>query len=208
MFRLAAICMIGFVLAGCQSTPKKATLVTEPAAIQKEVLQVVEREAVKASSVDPRLFLDTDEVHRLRVEEFLASHPQYQEADKIQFILKSIRNSLVIFIRNRHQYDADKASRWLQWKMHHAQFRDDPILTGWDFVNRVANRSLKSGEYYQLVLATGMRVYLQDILKSELEFLEESLQDRELHRGALPEDIRPKSSEYNNLQPPVILPAN
>ena len=120
------------------------------------------------------LFLDDAAAHSARLERFLITRPQLSEAEKIQFLLESIRTSPYRFMRNGSDYKGEECMHWLRWKMGHRQYARNPIRTAADFVTRVADRSLATGQFYQAVLPDGRRVPLQDIMQSELTALEES----------------------------------
>ena len=130
------------------------------------------------AQIAPRaiLFLDDPAAHTARLDRFLLSHPRATEMEKIHFLLESVRTSPYHFIRNKSDYNGEDAMRWLRWKMGHRQYASHPILTARDLVERVADRSLKTGEIYQAVLPDGRRVPLQEIMRSELSALDRSLE--------------------------------
>ena len=70
------------------------------------------------------------------------------------------------------------AAKWLRWKMIHPQYFGNPIVTARDFVERVADRSRKSGQFYQVELSSGECLKLLTVLRHELEALEEALAQR------------------------------
>ncbi len=152
---LALFVLWGLSLTGCQtasSVAAKASLPTLGAAI----------------------FLDDAATHTARLERFLAGRTQLPEREKINFLLESLRSSSCRFVRNGDTYKPDEAMRWLRWKMGHRQYRNHPIRTARDFVDRVADRSVNTGRPYEAILPDGRHVAMQALLANELNALEKA----------------------------------
>ncbi|MBN1688517.1 MAG: DUF5329 family protein [Candidatus Omnitrophica bacterium] len=109
------------------------------------------------------------------MDQFLKRHTRFTEQDKIDYLLSSTRISGAKFVRNGNQYDGSSAAKFLRWKMLHKQYRNSPIRTADDFVNRVAVRSNKTGRPYEIILPDGRREKTVDVFRSELEALEKAL---------------------------------
>jgi len=88
-----------------------------------------------------------------------------QEISPVDAILTHIRDSEIIFIRNGERYTASQAYDWLKWKVRHRQYLKRPIMTRQDFIQRVADRSKKTGEPYWVVTSEGKTIRLQKWLK-------------------------------------------
>ncbi len=146
------------VLPGCKTVSSSAVRILQDAQITPQEV----------------LFLDAAAAHTARLERFLSARPQLPEPEKIRFLLESIRTSPYRFVRNGSDYKGEDCMRWLRWKMGHRQYARNPIRTASDFVTRVADRSLATGQFYQAVLADGRHVPLEGILQNELRALEES----------------------------------
>ena len=131
------------------------------------------------------LFLAPPAQHRRQLQNFLTRYPAPTEEEKIQYLLDGIRNSDYVFVRNRERYSSNKAIGWLRWKRGHAQYRDNPILTAKDFVERVADISRATGWPYQMILPDNSWHHLQAILRNELNALEKRLEASKLTEDAL-----------------------
>ncbi len=140
---------------------------------------------------DEMTYLESYEQQQVRLSEFVKLHPDCRESDKIRFLLDAIADSNLSFIRNGETFTGPLAYKWLKWKMHHAQYRDDPIDTAEDFVTRVARRSEKTGDPYQVKLKNGRYEKLMVILRHELSALEVALAEwnTEVH-GLSPASMR------------------
>lgn len=117
-----------------------------------------------------------------RLKRFMERYPRCREREKIAYLLNGMRSSSAIFIRNGNQYNGVDAARWLAWKKNHRQFHDDPILTAWDFVNRVAVRSKNTGMPYEIIFSDGRRQNLRDVLRTELILLESVIRQKGMER--------------------------
>ncbi|MBN1687635.1 MAG: DUF5329 family protein [Candidatus Omnitrophica bacterium] len=151
----------GFI--GCASTPKENGVNTD-------------------EEITPWLYLHDPAVHEERIQNFIEKHTEFKEMDKIRYLLDGMRTSKAIFIRNEREGSGSMAAKWLRWKMVHPQFFHNPILTGEDFVERVADRSKRTGRYYEIILEKGVRDHLQTVLRNELDDLEEAIQKAKIER--------------------------
>ncbi len=79
----------------------------------------------------------------------------------IQFLLKHVADSGLIFIRNSDKHDATDAAEPMNSKYEY--FRDK-IKTPEDFIQRCASKSLMSGKPYLVVLENGEEVRTDDWL--------------------------------------------
>lgn len=136
------------------------------------------------------IYLDSYEQQQVRLSEFVKLHPDCKERDKIKFLLDTIADSNLSYIRNGEIHSGPMAYKWLKWKMHHSQYRGDPIDTAEDFVTRVAVRSEKTGEPYRVKLQNGQYEKLVIILKHELLSLETALQSWVQQPGLAPASMR------------------
>lgn len=119
-----------------------------------------------------RLYLNASQSHRTYLDQFLLRYPDFNEESKIQYLLSCIEKSRYRFIRNGIPYDGTGAMRWLRWKRRHPQYKDRPVLTAHEFIERVADTSVNSGRSYEVVLPNGQREYLKNLLNNELSSLE------------------------------------
>lgn len=137
------------------------------------------------------VYLDSYAQQQVRLSEFVKLHPDCSERDKIKFLLDTIADSNLSFIRNGETYTGPLAYKWLKWKMHHPQYRSDPIDTAEAFVTRVAVRSEKTGDPYQVKFADGHYEKLVVILRHELTALEAALAEWDVKsRGLAPASVR------------------
>lgn len=146
----------------------------------------------KQSKEDPaalksaQYFLDSEEHNKVRIKNFLGEHTKaWTEMDKINYLLHSVRDSDLVYVRNGDQFDGKKASRWLRWKMTLPQYKENPIDTADEFVNVVSVGSVKTGLPYQVRLPNGRYVNVNTILKTELKMLEDALIKRTKDEAAL-----------------------
>ncbi len=103
--------------------------------------------------VNSSLMLESVEEHEAMIREFMVHHPNGTEQEKIQFLLSALKNSKLKFRRNGSGYDGNACAKWLAWKMKHPQFRDDPILTGWDLAANCAGQDWYSPSAWRLTPA-------------------------------------------------------
>lgn len=127
---------------------------------------------------EQKIYLDTTENQAVRLAVFLKNRTSLTEMDKIRYLLAGIRKSPYQFERNGATYESSQAMRWLRWKMTHSQYRSDPIRTAKDFVTRVADRSLTTGQTYKLVIDGRTTVDLQPVLQNELDALEAAVREK------------------------------
>jgi hypothetical protein len=130
-----------------------------------------------------RLYLAVNDAQRERLNGFIQAHSDITEESKIQYLLSCVDLSHYGFIRNGSKYTGTQAMQWLRWKRTHHQYRNCPILTANDFVNRVADGSKASGRPYEVILPDGRRQNLQSMLGNELLSLEAALHVQALHQA-------------------------
>lgn len=175
--------------AGCSSLSKKDFQPSEnPVLTQPEVLT-----------------LDSVESRNNRITQFFIDNIHFTEANKIHYLLNSIRQSDCIFIRNGSQYRGDQAAGWLRWKMHHRQYRDNPIVTARDFVDRVSLQSNTTGQPYEILLPNGKRAKTRDVLANELDALENAVRERAIV-SALEDKNRSITKNQKAIPPRALIP--
>jgi hypothetical protein len=110
------------------------------------------------------------------VEQFYNRRDLTTNEGKIDYLLERLRNSELIFIRNRVEYTGSQASGFLRWKLDRWKTRHHiKINTVQEFVNQIAGGSKMSGEPYIVILKNKGRHNLKDILQNELDALEACL---------------------------------
>ena len=114
----------------------------------------------------------SSEEQRARAAGFLAQHAKTNDELKIQYLLACIQDSKYQFVRNGITYSGGEAMQWLRWKRIHPQYKDHPIRTPDDFIERVADGSRNTGLPYEVVLPDGHRERLKNLLRNELVRLE------------------------------------
>ncbi len=87
------------------------------------------------------------------------------EYEKIQFLLKEIEFSELIFIRNGVEYNSKKAREHWENKLIHA---GDKIKTAEDFIKYIASRSSLSGKPYLIKFPDGNIISSEDWLRQKL----------------------------------------
>ena len=97
------------------------------------------------------------------------------EKIKITYLIQSIKRSPYTFIRNGVSYSGTKAASHIFTKYSH---RSDSIQSAREFIESVASRSSRTGEAYQVQFPDGTTSPVRDILLSELEKLEERLNQK------------------------------
>ncbi len=118
------------------------------------------------------LYLASSEEQRARAAGFLAQHPELSDELKIQYLLACIQDSQYPLVRNGVTYSGPQAMQWLRWKRTHPQYKDNPIRTPDDFIERVADGSRNTGLPYEVILPDGHRERLKNLLRNELVSLE------------------------------------
>lgn len=151
------------------------------------------------------IYLDDALECQTRINQFIEEYPEWNEKHKINFLINSVRTSGNAFIRNGSTYESTDAAKWLRWKMHHRQFRDNPITTAEDFVLRVASKSNNSGHPYKIVLRDGSVKPLGEVLKAELKRLDEKLLDHTLASAMNEESMQNQHVKESTLTPNVVL---
>src|SRR5579883_3051748 len=74
-----------------------------------------------------------------------ASPDGLSEQEKISYLLNTVGNSELIFVRNGVEYPGLEAKKHLQMKL---EASGNAILTADDFIKNIASRSLMTGEPY------------------------------------------------------------
>lgn len=98
-----------------------------------------------------------------------------REAGKIIYLLQEIENSPCRFIRNGKSYAGIEAARHLKWKY---SFSRDRIKTAREFLEHIADRSIKSGKPYRVDIE-GRTYPLRKVLSHELVRLEHFMNARQ-----------------------------
>ena len=81
------------------------------------------------------------------VEKFFQVRDLTTEEGKIDYLFERIRNSKLIFIRNKVEYNGSSASEFLRWKLDRTKQRYHvEIKTAQDFISSVATSSKTSGQ--------------------------------------------------------------
>lgn len=102
------------------------------------------------------------------------SHADWlEEAKKIEFLLRAIESSSVIFVRNGDSYSGKQAADHLRMKLQRAQSSwFAPPKEEWTalmFINKIASESSFSGKEYHVILEDGRwmksRTWLMMMLK-------------------------------------------
>ena len=107
------------------------------------------------------------------VQEFYAKRDLTTEEGKIDYLLERLRNSKLLFIRNRVEYTGPQAAGFLRWKLdrwkthHHLK-----IDTAQEFVDWITSGSKMSGEPYVVILKDGGQHDLRKVFQNELDALE------------------------------------
>ena len=185
-------CLI--LAAGCSSAHKHDLLNSSPGALATEEV----------------LLIDSAGNHAAQLDAFLREHPRPNEFDKIDYLLMTVRNSKCRFIRNHEEYDSAAAARWLRWKMHHRQYKDDPIVTVRRFVDVVSKGSVRSGIPYEIITYNGLRRKLQDVFSYELLMLENALREKALLEAINQPENNEKTTgvAQEKMQAAILLPAS
>lgn len=188
------VCLTVFFAAGCSSVHKHNLLNHSPGAIATEEV----------------LILDNEESHAARMQEFIEKYPQPTEFDKINYLLNSVRNSKCKFFRNYEEYSPSVASRWLRWKMHHKQYKDDPIVTVQRFIDVVSHGSRRTGIPYEITLENGLRRNASAVFHYEIMLLDNALREHALLSAvglAGKENDTAPSLAQERLNAAILLPA-
>jgi len=93
-----------------------------------------------------------------------------QRAD-IQYLLESVANSKLTFIRNAKEHTAEEAAQHFMKKYAHFE---DEITTAEDFIRLAATKSLISGEPYLVQTQEGEEMRCDEWLRQILEYYRES----------------------------------
>ncbi len=99
-----------------------------------------------------------------------AQMPQH-EVDKARELLSIIGRSQLTFIRNGKEYSPKEAKAHLETKLEWALNR---VSTAKEFVERVASKSLMTGEPYYIKLSDKKKVKAKNWLLNELSIIENS----------------------------------
>ena len=126
-------------------------------------------------------FLDNLEAHESRVEIFLRGSKEPTEKAKMLYLIRSLKQSNLTFIRNGQTYKSSHAARWLMRKIRKKQSHRE-VHTAWDFVNYIARCSMASGESYKVQFEDGAVLPVHPILSKELAAIELALKKRALKK--------------------------
>ena len=112
------------------------------------------------------------------VQEFYAKRDLTTEEGKIDYLLERLRNSQLLFIRNRVEYTGPQAAGFLRWKLDRWKTRHHiTIDTAQEFVDQITSGSKMSGEPYVVILKDGSQHDLKKVLQNELDALEICLKE-------------------------------
>lgn len=112
------------------------------------------------------------------VQQFYNQRDLTTEEGKIDYLLERLRNSQLVFIRNRVEYTGPQAAGFLRWKLDRWRNRHHiKINTAQEFVDHIASGSKTSGDPYVVILEDGGRHNLRNVLQNELDALEVCLRD-------------------------------
>ena len=93
------------------------------------------------------------------------SKPPENAASAIQYLLKYVADSGLIFIRNSENHDATDAAKHMNDKYQHYQ---EKIETPEDFIKLCASKSLITGNPYLVIMEDGNQVRTDAWLKRAL----------------------------------------
>ncbi len=91
--------------------------------------------------------------------------PDPAVAETIEYLIASVSESDLTFIRNGKRYAGSEAAEHMRKKY---DYFDDDIVSAEDFIRLAATRSLMSGKPYYVVLADGTRTKTADWLGTRL----------------------------------------
>jgi hypothetical protein len=91
--------------------------------------------------------------------------PDAAVAETIEYLIASVSESDLTFIRNGKRYAGNEAAEHMRKKY---DYFDDDIVSAEDFIRLAATRSLMSGKPYYVVLADGTRTKTADWLGTRL----------------------------------------
>lgn len=101
--------------------------------------------------------------------EFVVQPAAGFQPDRIGLLLAAVRASKDTFLREDKEYSGSEAAAFLVAKLA-AQRGDEPSVD--DFVDRIASRSSRSGQPYEVRRADGEVVPMRDWLRAELQRLD------------------------------------
>lgn len=94
-----------------------------------------------------------------------------QEKEKIEFLIRRIKESELCFIRNGKKYNSKEAAKHLKKKLF--WIRKQPFqtkeITAEEFINEIASRSSITKEEYLVINAKGQTFTLKTWLQKELK---------------------------------------
>lgn len=93
-----------------------------------------------------------------------ANRPE-EEQNKVDWLLTEVANSKATFIRNGKEYEAARAVEHLKFKLLFAGRR---VQTARQFIVGVASRSRETGKPYEIRLADGRQMPLEEWLLERL----------------------------------------
>lgn len=96
---------------------------------------------------------------------FARAMPDPAMAETIEFLIASVAQSDLTFVRNGKRYTGPEAAEHMRKKY---DYFDDDIASAEDFIRLAATRSLLSGKPYFVILADGTRAQTADWLGARL----------------------------------------
>ncbi|HLD56551.1 MAG TPA: DUF5329 family protein [Candidatus Omnitrophota bacterium] len=114
---------------------------------------------------------------------FLETRDLTTEEGKIDYLIARVKDSNLIFIRNKVRYTGTQAAQFLRWKLNRWRTRYHmKIESAQDFVSVVTSGSRTSGKPYKVVFDDGTHYDLELVLQSELNALNTSIRNELAHR--------------------------
>ncbi|GEM_PF-3368857 len=116
--------------------------------------------------------LDNREKIPAIVRKFFNTRDLTTEEGKIDYLIERVRNSKLVFTRNKVEYDGASAATFLRWKLNRWQTKGAKIDTAQKFISVITSGSTTTGQPYTVILQDGSRQNLQNVLQNELDLLE------------------------------------
>ena len=115
-----------------------------------------------------KIYFSRSDVHRSNAYS-LYRIQQKTERAKIQYLINMTRDSEHVFIRNKEVFSAQKAAKWIEYKLDRYH---DEAKTAYDFATKVACFSKKTGKQYYMVMPDYSLAPVRTIFINELERLD------------------------------------
>jgi hypothetical protein len=114
----------------------------------------------------------------------LQGFAQNADESKIQFLLKSVENSKIIFLRNSKEHSGKEAREHLENKMNYARrafwiFGPKADITVENFINKIASSSSTSGKEYRVRLKDGSIMTTNKWLRLKLKSYQKKASDNQ-----------------------------